>query len=174
MVPVSTRFVEFELPPEGMHAGACVDVLDIGLRETNWQGHAKQNFQVRFVFQIEPRREKAHRKGERFTVSRNFNNVYGLQAALPKMLKAWTGHAFTPEEWKTLDLESFLWRPTLLNITYTVADGRTYANIENILPWPKGQEPLKPENYLRSEYDQKLVDEARQPIAAGPEEEVPF
>lgn len=136
----------YELPPEGLFPGVCVDFIDEGIKPTRWGDKHK----VRYVFQI----AELNSKGKRFTVSAQFNESLHENASLRQFLEKWRGKAFTDEEIYQppgFDLESVIGVPCTLIIVHNEnGAGKTFANINSISRHKKQNgDPLLPDGYVR-------------------------
>jgi hypothetical protein len=155
--------------PTGVWQAVCVDVIDLGLVETSWQGETQSKPMLRIVWQIDE--TDAH--GARYTVSQRYTASLHEKARLRADLEAWRGRPFGESEVAAFDVESVLGANCLVNITHRANDktGRTYANVASIMPLQKGTATLAPAGYVRM-VDRKPVKEA--PPALVSEDEIPF
>ena len=102
-------------PPEGVHAAVCVDVIDLGLQETNFG--PKQ--QVRLNFELEAKMDD----GKPFTCGKSFTASLNAKATLAKFLAKWRGKPIA--EGESLDLEKLIGQScTLVLGPWTSADGQ--------------------------------------------------
>jgi hypothetical protein len=69
--------------PEGIHPAVCVDVVDLGLTEVEFQGQRKMVNKVKVVFETEAKWED----GKNCTVSKNFTASLHQKAKLADFLK---------------------------------------------------------------------------------------
>jgi hypothetical protein len=143
--------------PEGLHQAVCVDVIDVGDVQMNFEGHEKTVHRVKIVWQInemykgkdfETGADKEMRyifsSGNRYTLS------LGKKANLRKDLDAWRGKAFTDEELKNgFDLENLIGANCQLGIVHRTTENGTYANMSTIAPLLKGMPKIEPLNYVR-------------------------
>ena len=112
--------------PEGITQAVCVDVIDLGLRETKW-GNKRQ---VAFRFET-PARDS---EGQPIWVRTwPYNLSLSPKANLRKDLEKWRGRAFTSHELEGFDLESVIGAPAVLNVAQNAgADGKVYSNINGL------------------------------------------
>lgn len=138
---------DFTPAPEGTHQAVCVDVIDLGWVENEWQGKVRYLHMIRFVWEIDEETED----GKRMLVySRRFNLTLGKNAALRQFLEAWRGKKFTEEELRGWDVEKVLGANCQLSVVHTEKDGTTYANVSAILPLGKKQQKMEPSgSYVR-------------------------
>lgn len=104
----------------------------------NWARKCRIAFELpdeRFTFD-EKRGPEPYVVGNYYTLST------GEKGNLRKLLKAWRGRDFTPEELKEFDLKSIIGKPCLLTIGHSEPkkDGRVYPEILSISPLMKGQQ----------------------------------
>ena len=60
---------DFKPHPEGIHPAICVDVMDLGLVETEFQGQKKMVNKVKLTFETEAKTDE----GKRCSVAKSFN-----------------------------------------------------------------------------------------------------
>jgi hypothetical protein len=119
---------DFKPHPEGIHPAVCVDVMDLGLVETEFQGQKKMVNKVKLVFESEQKTEDG--KGN-CTVSKNFTASLHPKAKLAEFLGKWRGRPVTPGE--TIDLAKLLGACCTLVISHQQnMSGKTYAAIDAV------------------------------------------
>ena len=112
--------------PDGVHNAVCVDVVDLGIVETQWGKKPK----LRLVWEVETKQEN----GKRFLVVQSYGASIGPKATLRKHLKGWRGRDFTPEELKGFNIENVIGVPCQLVVVHNESDdGRVFANVETVL-----------------------------------------
>jgi hypothetical protein len=118
---------DFKPHPEGIHPGVCVDVIDLGLVETEFQGEKRMVNKVRLVFETEQKAED----GRNCTVSKNFTASLHPKAKLAEFLGKWRGRPIVPGE--TIDLAKLLGACCTLVISHQQnLVGKTYASIDAV------------------------------------------
>ena len=118
---------DFKPHPEGIHPAACVDVVDLGLVETEFQGVKKMVNKVKLVFESEQMTED----GKPCTVSKNFTASLHPKAKLAEFLGKWRGRPVTPGE--TIDLAKLIGASCTLVISHQQnMSGKTYAAIDAV------------------------------------------
>ena len=118
---------DFKPHPEGIHPAVCVDVMDLGLVETEFQGQKRMVNKVKLVFESEQRGED----GKPCTVAKNFTASLHPKARLAEFLGKWRGRAIVPPE--TVDLTKLLGASCTLVISHQQnMVGRTYAAIDAV------------------------------------------
>src|SRR5262245_38309529 len=118
---------DFQPHPEGIHPAVCVDVIDLGLMETEFQGQRRMVNKVRLSFETEAR----NAEGKNFVISKTFTASLHPKAKLAEFLGKWRGKPLLPGE--TIDLDKLLGA----NCTLVVSQqqnlvGRTYAAIDAV------------------------------------------
>jgi hypothetical protein len=118
---------DFKPHPEGIHPAVCVDVMDLGLVETEFQGQKKMVNKVKLVFESEQKTED----GKNCTVSKNFTASLHPKAKLAEFLGKWRGRPVVPGE--TIDLAKLLGACCTLVISHQQnMTGKTYASIDAV------------------------------------------
>lgn len=118
---------DFTPHPEGIHPAICVDVIDLGLVETEFQGQKRMVNKVKLVFESEQRLED----GRGFTVSKSFTASLHPKAKLAEFLGKWRGRPVMPGE--TIDLGKLIGACCTLVISHQQnMVGRTYASIDAV------------------------------------------
>jgi len=129
-----------------VHQGVCVDVIDYGLITVEYQGRKKQQHKIGVVWQVEAKMDD----GRPFTVRKRYTLTLDERGTLRKDLQSWRGVPFTDEELKGFDVEKLIGANCLLNVTHATRDGKTYANVDAIMPLHKGMPKLAPSaDYIR-------------------------
>lgn len=118
---------DFKPHPEGIHPAVCVDVMDLGLVETEFQGQKRMVNKVKLVFESEQKTED----GKPCTVSKNFTASLHPKAKLAEFLGKWRGRPIVPPE--TVDLAKLLGASCTLVISHQQnMTGKTYASIDAV------------------------------------------
>ena len=141
---------DFKPHVEGIHPAVCVDVIDLGVVETEFQGQRRLVNKVRLVFETEQRNED----GRNCTLTKTFTASLHPKAKLAAFLGKWRGRPVVPGE--TIDLAKLIGVSCTLVISHQQnLVGRTYASIDAV---SKPTKNLAPSGH----YDPAL---ARQRIA---------
>jgi hypothetical protein len=132
---------EFKLVPPGLHLARCYRVIDLGTQVNAFQGKEKKNRKVLIQFEVHGEDEFGNPmvtdNGDPMVVGKNYTLMLAELAALRKHLQSWRGREFTPEELKGFQLSNILDQWAMLAIIHTTGnDGRTYANIDSVMPVP--------------------------------------
>jgi len=118
---------DFKPHPEGIHPAVCVDVMDLGLVETEFQGQKKMVNKVKLVFESEQKTDD----GRNCTVAKNFTASLHPKAKLAEFLGKWRGRPVTPGE--TIDLAKLIGACCTLVISHQQnMSGKTYAAIDAV------------------------------------------
>jgi hypothetical protein len=141
----------FTPAPAGVHQAVCVDVIDLGMVESNFNGEKKVQHKLKIVWQLNETNEEA---GRRFTTSKRYTASLHEKSSLRKDLQGWRGRPFTPEELRGFDLDNVLGANCQLNVVHAEREGSMFANVEAVMPLMKGMPKIAPENYVR-EQDRK-------------------
>ncbi len=119
---------DFKPHPEGIHPAVCVDVMDLGLVETEFQGQKKMVNKVKLVFESEQKTEDGKAN---CTVSKNFTASLHPKAKLAEFLGKWRGRPVNPGE--TIDLAKLIGACCTLVISHQQnMSGKTYAAIDAV------------------------------------------
>jgi len=132
------------------------------------------------VWQLEEM-EPGSEPPRRFTVVSQYTVSLHEKARLRKDLETWRGRKFTKDELDQFDLEKLLGANCQLQIVHQVADdGRTFGNVQAIVPLGKGMQPLRVEGYVRKKDREAMEKHAGTPTASevhattGYDDNVPF
>lgn len=149
--------------PVGAHQAVCVDIVDLGLVDTEYDKKKTQKHMVNLVWQINEINDET---GKRFIVRRRFTASLHEKATLRAVLESWRGRPFTNEELKGFDLDKVLLANGLVNIVHhTASDGRVFANVAAVMPLPKGMPKLEPLDYVREQDRPKADEQSQEPGA---------
>lgn len=147
---------EWEIPDEGLYRAVCCDtVLKL---QVDTKFGVKDQLQVRW--QLDPveagRTEVKDKDGnvteKPFMVMKSYNLSVNKKATLRKDVESWRGRRFaSDEEAAEFDFEKLVGQNCQLTVVHNKSqDGeRTYANVQTVVPAPKGLEPLVVEGYTR-------------------------
>ena len=118
---------DFRPHPEGIHPAVCVDVIDLGMVSTEFQGQTRIVNKVKLVFETEQKTED----GKNCTVSRTFTASLHSKASLTAFLAKWRGRPVIPNEF--IDLDRLKGACCTLVISHQQnMVGKTYASIDAI------------------------------------------
>lgn len=118
---------DFKPHPEGIHPAVCVDVMDLGLVETDFQGVKKMVNKVKLTFESEAKGDD----GKPCTVSKNFTASLHPKAKLAEFLGKWRGRPVAPGE--SIDLQKLIGACCTLVLSHQQnLSGKTYAAIDAV------------------------------------------
>jgi hypothetical protein len=113
--------------PEGIHPAVCVDVIDLGLVESEFQGQRSVKPKIKVVFESEQKTPD----GKNCSVSRNFTASLNPKAKLAEFLGKWRGRPVVPGD--TVDLNRLIGASCTLVISHQKnLAGKTYASIDAV------------------------------------------
>ena len=118
---------DFKPHPEGIHPAICVDVVDLGLVETEFQGQKRMVNKVKVVFESEQKTED----GKACTVSKNFTASLHPKSNLSAFIGKWRGRPVLPGE--SISLDKLVGACCTLVISHQKnLSGKTYAGIDAV------------------------------------------
>src|SRR5512137_975588 len=118
---------DFKPHVEGIHPAVCVDVIDLGLVETEFQGQKRLVNKVRVVFETEQKNEE----GKNCIVTKTFTASLHPKAKLAEFLGKWRGRPVVPGE--SIDLAKLIGACCTVVISHQKnMVGRTYASIDAV------------------------------------------
>jgi len=143
----SVKTTERQLPEAGSTMGVLVQLIDMGLQETNWDGEKKMSPKVRLTFALPDQvidgevveNGKTTKVTKPMMVSLELTRSLGERATLRKHLESWRGAAFTSKELASFSLKNLLGKAALLTLMHKTSQaGRQYCAINAISKLPKG------------------------------------
>jgi hypothetical protein len=153
--------------PAGMHRAVCVDVIDMGLKQTQWG--EKPKLVLRWQLPLKAGDGSLH------LVQKWYTKSLHEKAALRHDLESWRGREFTKEELKGFDVEKLIGINCQVLIVHKKStDGQqTWANVQAITPAMKGVKVVAT-GYARESADQDDGEmEDNTPDYDVPESELP-
>jgi hypothetical protein len=164
----------FQPAPVGVHQAVCVDVIDLGVLETTWQGQTKKQHKVNLAWQINEDRDD----GKPFLVFKRYTLSLHEKAGLRKDLESWRGRKFTRDEEMGFDVETVIGANCLLNVTHNNVGDKTYANVVSIMPLAKGMPTMSPRDYVRkverTDETPSQINGHRDDVAPITDDDIPF
>jgi hypothetical protein len=134
---------EYTVAPEGLWPAVCCDVYDLGIVKTQFGDQVK----IEITWQLE---EKDPQTGKRFLISQRYTPSLHEKSRLRPLLESWRGRKFTKDEEKEFDIEKLLGANCQLQLVHNIKDeGRTYANVQACVPYPKNVPRISVEGYIR-------------------------
>lgn len=141
---------EFEIVPAGNHVAICNAVVDLGLQPGSGM-YPDPKHQVYLRWELPTERIKYQRDGKEIegpmSIGRTFTASMSEKANLRKLIESWFGKKFPNDESAAnFDCGNLLGRACLLNVTHTEKGQKTYANVANATPIPKGMTAEYPQH----------------------------
>lgn len=133
---------DFQNPTPGIHTAICYLIADIGYQQTNFGVKPMVVFGFELCDELVEGTSKPLIVYERLTASMN------EKANLRTMLTGWRGRPFTDEEAAEFDMKNVIGKPCQVNVVLNEKGGKTYANIQSVVPWPRGMNVPTPSNEL--------------------------
>jgi hypothetical protein len=116
---------DFKPHPEGIHSAVCVDVIDLGMVESEFQGQRRLVNKVRLAFESEQKNEV------NCIVTKTFTASLHPKAKLADFLGKWRGKPVVPGE--SIDLAKLIGANCTLVVSHQQSlQGRTYASIDAV------------------------------------------
>jgi len=146
---------EFSPAPEGLWPAVCVDVVDLGIVQSQFGPQVK----IQIRWQLEERDPKTNR---RFLIVQSYTPSLHEKSKLRPLLESWRGKKFSKEELQQFDIEKLLGANCQLQIIHNIKEeGQVYANVQAAVPPAKNAPKLRPEDYVR------VVDRPKQDEVSG-------
>ena len=118
---------DYKPHPEGIYPAVCVDLIELGLMESEYMGVRRWVNKVRVVFETEQKNEE----GKNCTLSKTFTASLNTKAKLAEFLGKWRGRPIAPGE--RVDLDKLIGACcTLVLSQQQNAVGRTYTSIDAV------------------------------------------
>lgn len=156
------------LHPAGSFAAVLLDVIDLGLVKSVWEGEIKMKRKVVLRFWAGEYNEEK----QPLFPSQRFSMTLHENGALRPFLEAWRGKAFTADELKKFDLDSLLGVNAYITVIHRKNGEKTYANVVSAAKLPKGAETIMPLHDYVLARDRPTKNEAEQ--QPGPSTPQPF
>lgn len=157
---------DFTPAPEGLHQAVCVDVVDQGLKDSQWG----EKHKVDIRWQID--QPNPDNQGKPFMVIKRYTLSLSEKANLRQDLEAWRGRRFSKEELEGFDLEMLIGVNCQVQIIHNLGDnGKKWANVQAVVPLGKGMAKIQAQDYIR------VIDRDNgngQGAAVQADDEVPF
>lgn len=157
-----------ELAPSGLLQAVCAFVEDVGLQKTEYKGETKIQHKVIVIWEIDEK-EAAMEDGRRFMISKRYTLSLSDKANLRKDLETWRGKKFSTEELEGFDVENLIGANCLLNVIHAESGGKTYANINGVMPLKSGMTKIKPVNTEVPKWVSEVRAKAVQPDNTPPQ-----
>lgn len=167
--------------PEGQYLAVCVDVVDMGMKETKYGLKPK----MRLAFETEATQEREDERGrayeQRFIISAVFTPTLNEKGKLRPFLESWLGRRMTRDELRGFDPELLIGQSALITVAHSPKDGGgVYDNIIGIAKLPRQMEAFASAGtYVRvkdredAEPDRTAQDQARRMNSTPPRAPLP-
>lgn len=139
---------EFIPAPKGSFRGVCVDVIDLGMVKQTFDGEEKESHMVRILWQIDQKMDD----GRYFIVSNRYTVSVHPKANLRALLDSWLGDSLPADiDTAGYDLELLIGKSGIVSVSHrTSKQGKTFANVESVIPLMAGMPEMKAEGYKRA------------------------
>src|SRR5437899_7863299 len=118
---------KYQIAPAGLQNIVCIDSVDLGLLETEWGLKRK----LQYIFATDAVRED----GKQYYVFKTLNASLHEKSSLRKFHKGWLGRDLTEDELLSFDSEQYIGESGTGFLVHNAGkNGKTYANLENIMP----------------------------------------
>lgn len=147
--------------PTGLFQMVCCDVIDLGVKDTQWG--PKQKIAIRW------QSEEVSDKGHRLTIQQQYTRSLNEKAKLRHDLESWRGRKFTPAELKKFDVEVLVGVNAMVNVIHNDGtDGKTWANVASLAPLMKNLPKIEvASDYVRQAEREPEPDENRGSDSVG-------
>ena len=125
-----------KVPPvePGVYMAVCVGVIDLG--EQYSEMYKSYSNKVKFVWALPSETIEIEGKTEERQLSREFSVATKKNSKLRTVLGGWNSKNYSDEEFMELDLFDQIGKACQLNVVLN--DTGEYANVDSIMPIPKG------------------------------------
>ena len=131
---------------EGLHPAICSGVVDLGMQPGS-DMFPKPKRQVYLRFDCVDEQIEYEKDGKALSGPARCGATYtlslGEKSKLRPLLESWRGKKFTDAELDGFDVSRLLGAPGQVQILHTHKNGNTYANVQTIVPFPKGVDKPK-------------------------------
>ena len=159
---------DFAQAPTGAQVARCVKLIDIGTKESTWEGKTNYKRQVVVMWEL-PNclMTDGEYAGKPFIVSKFYTASLSEKSNLRHDLEAWRGKAMTPDELAGFDAKNILGKPCMLGIT----EGKNgKSRVTTVMQLPAGMTAAKQINptvyFSLDEFNQEVFDSLSKGIKA--------
>lgn len=131
----------YEPISEGTHLAVCNMLVDLGMQKSETYGTSSRK--VLIGWEIPDETIQLDDGQVPRTITQRYTASLNEKAILRKDLAAWRGKDFTDEELAAFDLKAIVGKSCLVNIIHKSYNGKTYANIQNVMALPRSIAPGK-------------------------------
>lgn len=118
----------------GVYMAVCVGVIDLG--EQYSETYKSYSNKVKFVWALPSETIEIDGKTEERQLSREFTVATKKNSKLRNFLSGWNSKNYSDEEYMELEMFDQIGKPCQLNVVLN--DTGEYANVDSIMPIPKG------------------------------------
>lgn len=128
----------YEVAPEGTHVARIVQFIHQGTSPNLWKGEERDRNTIRYVFELPHETYEYEGVKKPHLLSAEYTLSLSTKANLRKVVESLEGRKLSEEEEYTYDVESLVGRECMVQVQHTESNGKTYANIVNVMPVLKG------------------------------------
>lgn len=133
---------DFAVVPAGNHVAICNAIVDLGMQPGSGM-YPDPKPQVYIRFELPTERVTYQKDGKDvegpMSIGATYTASMSEKANLRKIIESWFGKKFPNDDTVAdFDCKALLGRKCLLNVTHKEKGQKTYANIANATPIPKG------------------------------------
>lgn len=145
--------------PAGLYTAICYGLIDLGFQRVKFQNQPESlKRKIMLLFEVQGEFIETT-EGEKLprVISKQFNLSLHPKSSLHKMLLVWRAQPFSETDLKNgFDLRLMVGQPAQLSISNSPGNnGKTYANIDAIIPVPKGTPTIYPTQMIIFDLDDK-------------------
>lgn len=144
-IHATSRSSDFELPAEGLHNCVCVDVEDLGLVESTYNGQLKVLHKAAVTFMS----DQKQKNGKNALISKRYTLSTHPKSNLRQDIKGWRGKDMTEQEAKEFDVESLIGKTCQVIVSHIEADGKVFSRLEKILKPSASAPKVEANGYTR-------------------------
>lgn len=131
----------YEPISEGTHLAVCNMLVDLGMQKSETYGTSSRK--VLIGWEIPDETIQLDDGPVPRNISQRYTASLNEKAILRRDLAAWRGRDFTDEELAAFDLKAIVGKSCFINVIHKSYNGKTYANIQNVMALPRGTAPGK-------------------------------
>lgn len=130
--------------PSGVYISVCVGVTDLG--EQYSEKFKNYRNEVQFIWELMGETVEVDGEQKPRQLSRTFSVSASKKSNLRGFLSSWNGIQYSDEQFQDLDLFNQIGRACQLNVVLN--DTGEYANVDSVIPLPKGMPAPKASSEL--------------------------
>lgn len=136
---VSGTAANYDPIPEGTHLAVCNMLVDIGIQFN--ERFNNRNEKVIIGWELPDVKLELSDGPHSRSITQEYTSSINDGSNLRNDLAAWRGRDFTPAELEAFNLRNIIGTSCLVSVVHKTGNGRTYANVQNIMALPKGMNP---------------------------------